>query len=103
MRRRRVTSTDVAKLAGVSRSAVSRTFTPGASVSAETRDRVLAAATELGYRRNALAAGLTKNSSDLVAVVMRDLDNPFEAHFATFLAANLKTIGRRPLNSSIVT
>ena len=97
MLRRRATSTDVAKLAGVSRSAVSRTFTPGASVSRETRDRVMAAATELGYRRNALAVGLTKNSSDLVALVMRDMDNPFEAHFSTFLVANLRAIRRRPL------
>ncbi len=95
--RRRVTSSDVAKLAGVSRSAVSRTFTPGASVSAKTRGRVMAVATELGYRRNALAVSLTKNRSDLVAVVMRNLGNPFEAHFFAFLAANLKAIGRRPM------
>ncbi len=97
MRRRRVTSADVAQLAGVSRSAVSRTFTPGASVSTDTRTRVTAAATELGYRRNALAAGLTKNSSDLVALVTRDLSNPFESHLCTFLAANLKESGQRPL------
>lgn len=35
---------DVARLAGVSRSAVSRTFTPGASVSEKTRQKVLSAA-----------------------------------------------------------
>ncbi|MDX1736913.1 MAG: LacI family DNA-binding transcriptional regulator, partial [Alphaproteobacteria bacterium] len=44
-----VNSYDVAKLAGVSRSAVSRTFTNGASVSKETRNKVLKAAEELGY------------------------------------------------------
>ena len=42
-----VTSFDVAKLAGVSRSAVSRTFTPGTSVSEKTRKKVLQAASEL--------------------------------------------------------
>lgn len=39
---------DVARLAGVSRSAVSRTFTPGASVSEKTRQKVLSAAEALG-------------------------------------------------------
>lgn len=41
---------DVARLAGVSRSAVSRTFTPGASVADKTRQKVLAAAEELATR-----------------------------------------------------
>ena len=41
---------EVARLAGVSRSAVSRTFTPGASVSPDTRKRVMAAAEALNGR-----------------------------------------------------
>ncbi len=51
-------SFDVAHLAGVSRSAVSRAFTPGASISRQTREQVLAAASRLGYRPNALARTL---------------------------------------------
>ena len=43
-----VTAEDVARLAGVSRSAVSRTFTPGASVSADVRHRVQEAARSSG-------------------------------------------------------
>ena len=46
---------DVARLAGVSRSAVSRTFTPGASVSEKTRQKVLNAAEALGYQVNIIA------------------------------------------------
>ncbi len=49
------TAQEVARLAGVSQSAVSRTFTPGASVSEATRAKVLEAAGSLGYRPNALA------------------------------------------------
>ena len=52
------TAHEVARLAQVSQSAVSRTFTAGASVSEETRTKVLAAAKTLGYRPNALARSL---------------------------------------------
>ncbi|MES2968193.1 MAG: LacI family DNA-binding transcriptional regulator, partial [Pseudomonadota bacterium] len=45
----------VAELAGVSRSAVSRAFTEGASVSAKTRAKVEKAAKTLGYSPNILA------------------------------------------------
>jgi DNA-binding LacI/PurR family transcriptional regulator len=53
-----VTSVDVAKLAGVSQSAVSRAYTPGASVADGTRHRVMEAARKLGYRPNAIARTL---------------------------------------------
>ena len=51
----------VADRAGVSRSAVSRTFTSGASVSDTTRQKVLSAATALGYHVNHLARGLIQD------------------------------------------
>lgn len=53
----KVTSSAVAELAGVSRSAVSRTFS-GGTVSQATREKVLKAAEELGYEENRLAKGL---------------------------------------------
>jgi LacI family transcriptional regulator len=76
-RKGKVTSFDVARHAGVSRAAVSRTFTPDASVSPETREKVHKAAKELGYRVNYLARSLTNQRSDLVGVVAAGLDNPF--------------------------
>ena len=72
-----VTSTDVAKLANVSQSAVSRTFTPGASVSDATRNKVLAAAEALGYRPNALARSLISGRSHIVGLVIAYLENHF--------------------------
>jgi DNA-binding LacI/PurR family transcriptional regulator len=54
----RVTSAEVARLAGVSQSAVSRAFTPGASVSPRTVEKVRAAAASLGYRPNVLARAM---------------------------------------------
>ena len=72
-----VTSGEVARLAKVSQSAVSRTFTPGASVSAETRRRVEEAAEELGYRPNALARAMISGRSRLIALLVAYLDNHF--------------------------
>ncbi len=72
-----VTSIDVARLAQVSQSAVSRTYTPGASVSDVTRQKVEAAARKLGYRPNAIARSLITRRSRIIGVVMSYLDNQF--------------------------
>ena len=72
-----VTAQDVAQLARVSQSAVSRTFTPGASVSEDTRARVTLAAKTLGYRPNAMARSLITRRSRIVALVMGYLENQF--------------------------
>ena len=68
--RKRATSYDVAALAGVSQSAVSRVFQDGASASKAMRERVMAAANKLGYRPNAIARGLITQRSNMVAVVI---------------------------------
>lgn len=73
----KVTALDVAEKAGVSRSAVSRVFTPGASVSSATRDKVRKAATLLGYRPNVLARAMNTGQSRIVALVVAYLENQF--------------------------
>lgn len=72
-----VTSSQVAEHAGVSQSAVSRAFTPGASIAPKTRQKVLASAKTLGYRPNAIARSLITNRSRIIAVVMAYLENLF--------------------------
>ncbi|WP_142847545.1 LacI family DNA-binding transcriptional regulator [Telmatospirillum sp. J64-1] len=94
---RKVTSVDVARRAGVSQSAVSRTFTPGASVSVATREKVLAAAQALGYRPNMLARGLITRTTGLVGVVVGDLGNPYHPILFESLASRLQDRGKRPL------
>jgi DNA-binding LacI/PurR family transcriptional regulator len=69
------TSYDVARLAGVSQSAVSRCFNPGASISERTRAKILKAANALGYRPNAIARGLITRRSNMVAVILTNLTN----------------------------
>jgi len=71
---------DVARLAGVSQAAVSRTFTPGTSISEATRAKVLAAAEELGYRPNVIARSLIQKSTNIIGLVVMRFSNPFYAH-----------------------
>ncbi|MEM6382605.1 MAG: LacI family DNA-binding transcriptional regulator [Pseudomonadota bacterium] len=71
------TSVDVAREAGVSQSAVSRTFTPGASVAKATRERVMEAAKRLGYRPNAIARSLITRRSQIIAMAVSYFDNHF--------------------------
>lgn len=96
-RERAATSSDVARLAGVSRSAVSRTFTPGASVAPATRDRVLAAAHILKYRPNQIARSLITSRSNLVALAISHLDNQFYPPVVERFVEALGAIGYRLL------
>ena len=73
----RVTAHDVAKAAGVSQSAVSRVFTPGASASARTAEKVRRAADALGYRPNILARSLITGKSRIIGLVVAYLNNQF--------------------------
>ncbi|EHA14716.1 LacI family DNA-binding transcriptional regulator [Halomonas sp. HAL1] len=72
----KVTASDVAKQAGVSKWTVSRAFSQGASISPKAREKVLKAATELGYRPNLLARSLTKRKTRLIGLVVDEMDNP---------------------------
>ena len=92
-----VTLRDVAERAGVSRSAVSRCFTPGASISATTRAKVERAATELGYSPNALASSLTTGRTKLVGVVSNNFHNPIFLQVFDLVTRALQQRGLRPL------
>jgi LacI family transcriptional regulator len=92
-----VTSFDVARKAGVSRSAVSRAFTPGTSISADTREKVVKAASELGYRVNLVARGLNKQRTDLVGMIASAVNNPYRSEQIDALAKCLVREGFRPM------
>lgn len=95
--RRRATSYDVAELAGVSQSAVSRVFQDGASASQAMRDRVMAAADKLGYRPNAIARGLITQRSNMVAVVISKLTNLYYPEVLVQLTQRFSERGVRVL------
>ncbi len=90
-----VSSIDVARLAGVSQSSVSRVFSPNANVSEEKRERILAAARQLGYKPNALARGLITQSTNLIGVMVADVASLFYASFLSALTHRLRAIGQQ--------
>lgn len=92
-----VTLKEVAERAGVSRSAVSRTFTEGASVSAKTRQRVEKAAKELGYRPSLIARSLATNRTKLIGLVANNFQNPAFLDVFDLFTSELQRQGYRPL------
>lgn len=76
-------SIDVARLAGVSQSAVSRAFTDGASISEKKKKAILEAADKLNYRPNVIARSLVQNSTKIIGLVMTRFMSPF---YTTVLA-----------------
>lgn len=78
---KRITTHDVARRAGVSQPTVSLVLSKNARarVSAETRERVLLAARELGYVPNVVARSLVRSRSYAIGVIVPDLRNPFFA------------------------
>ena len=89
-----VSAQEVAERAGVSRSAVSRTFTAGASVSAETRRKVLEAAEALGYHVNHLARGLMLNESGIVCLIVSEIGTPYRSALIRALTQQLQLSGK---------
>ena len=88
--RRYASSTDVARLAGVSQSAVSRAFSEGKSISPETSRKVFEAAKKLGYSPNFLPRILFDHRSRLVAIAISGATNPFYALALQELTAALQ-------------
>ena len=89
-----VSAQQVAELAGVSRSAVSRTFTQGASVSDAMRRKVQLAADELGYHVNHLARSLIREDSRIVCVIGAEISTPYQARMLEALSRGLQRIGQ---------
>lgn len=89
----RVTVRDIAREAGVSVATVSRAMRGESVVLEATRLRVLAVAHALGYKENVLARDLARRKSDLVAVVVGDITNPFYPEVIEKLTRRLTLLG----------
>jgi LacI family transcriptional regulator len=89
------TSHDVARVAGVSQPTVSRALRDDTQVSPETRQRVRAAAEQLGYVPSRRGRSLATQSTDHIALVVGALDNPFYTDAVNHLHTRLSAIGHR--------
>ncbi|RME80782.1 MAG: LacI family DNA-binding transcriptional regulator [Caldilineae bacterium] len=94
---KRVTSIDVARLAGVSQSTVSRAFTPGASISETARRKVLQAAAQLGYKPSAIARSLSTQHTNIIGIVMGRITSPFHPYVLEKFIQALQAAGRQSL------
>ena len=88
-----VSSLDVARLAGVSQAAVSRAYTPGASISDKMRRKVLTAAEQLGYQPNIIARSLSGKATRLIGIVMVKIGDPFYAKILAAFSRKLQEKG----------
>ncbi|WP_277207997.1 LacI family DNA-binding transcriptional regulator [Isoptericola croceus] len=88
-----VTVHDVARVAGVSISTVSRALATPEKVAGPTRDRVERAARDLDYRPNRAAAVLRAGRSGAYGLVVPDLANPYFAAVAKGAQARARELG----------
>jgi len=84
---------DVARMAGVSPATVSRVHN-GARVAPDFAERVMAASTALGYRPNRVARSLRRQSSDVIGLVISDIENPFFTSLARGVEDEIQSVGR---------
>lgn len=101
LNRKLVTSYDVAEAAGVSQSAVSRVFSERGYASPAMRERVHEAAQKLGFRPNAIARSLITRRSQIVAVVIADLQYSFYLSILHRLCHELRSGGYQALLFSV--
>lgn len=95
----KVTVHDVAKEAGVSIATVSYVLNNRGSISAEVRKKVRKAAENLGYRQNRAARAMKIGRSDIIGLVIPNIENPF---FATLIQSVLLECQKRDFQVFLV-
>ncbi|NKB84243.1 LacI family transcriptional regulator [Ochrobactrum grignonense] len=84
---------DVAKRAGVSVGTVSRVLSNNPSVTPKMREAVDKAVSALGYRPNNLARGLRRHRTNMIALVLPDITNPYFSELAQRIEAAAYSYG----------
>ena len=92
---RNVTSHDVAKLAGVSQPTVSRALLGQRGVAPETRRRIEIAVEQLGYVPNISGRNLSTKRTNVIGIVVNELENPFFVHLIDALHSRFQEAGYR--------
>ncbi|HBR01446.1 MAG TPA: LacI family transcriptional regulator [Ruminiclostridium sp.] len=87
-----VTIKDIARLAGVSPSTVSRAFNSRAGVGPEVKQKILDICVQTGYMPNALARGLVKKKTSTIGIMVPDVRSPFYADIIACAEAAARTM-----------
>jgi LacI family transcriptional regulator len=85
---------EVSKLAGVSLATVSRVMNKNARVSDKTRDKVLEAMEQLGYRPNTIAQSLASNRSNSIGILVSELNGPFFGQMMAGIESEIRAAGK---------
>lgn len=93
--RKAPTARDVARIAGVSQSTVSRVLNDSGTnlISPSTNQRVREAATRLGYSPHPLARALRGKHTQLIGLIVREIEDPFFAKFIANLSTQARSLG----------
>jgi LacI family transcriptional regulator len=86
---------EVSELAGVSLATVSRVINDSGAVTPKTRQKVLSAIEELGYRPNSMAQSLASKRSNSVGILIPELYGPFFGAMLSSMEAELHNAGKR--------
>lgn len=101
MKSKSVTSLDVARAVGVSRSTVSRAFAQNTYVKPQVREEILRVSNKLGYTPNVFARALISQESPIVGIIMHTLSNPFHAELYSTLSRAMQAAGLTPLAAQL--
>ena len=101
-KKNKITSIEVADLAGVSQSTVSRSFSQSSPVAKKTRDKVKKIADKIGYRPNAMARSLITQKSNMVGIVISNVTtNPFYPEVLDLLSRKFQLFGQKVMLFSV--
>ena len=91
--RQHVTIKDIARIAGISTSTVSRALSGSPELSEETRTRILEICRKEGYRVNALARSLICNKTNVIGLIVPEVTNPFYAELSLGIETHARSLG----------
>ena len=91
--RQHITIKDIARIAGVSTSTVSRALSNSPELSEQTRQRILEICRREGYRVNALARSLICNKTNVIGLIVPEVTNPFYAELSLGIETHARSLG----------
>ena len=90
---RKITIKDIARIANVSHTTVSRALNNKSRIKNETKDKILAIASELNYQPNFIARSLVMKKTKTLGLVITNIANPFYTELAQGIEATVRGLG----------